>query len=962
MSEPLAVIGRGKELTSLPSLVPFNERFAPGSTKNRYMNRPNPKSRKLSMEPKILILMTVLMFATLEGDNVKPGLAQMANDCPYQIDGASGRRVCEDTAIEFWKWVALETGPVTFDTRGSGRSLDVTVYTSNPYTEVVSALNEVRFTAQQGVEYTISAQFPAGQTGMIVMNWRTSSSDDGNDSPASADDFGSSVAISGGSGRSAGNNIDAGKEIGEPDHAGDSGGASVWWTWAAPATGAVTFDTRGSDFDTLLAVYTGEHLDRLAEVSSNDDASEGQRQSAVRFLAQQDQTYHIAVDGHDGRTGPVVLNWWPSPVSETFIASVEVIIPGPNGLMAVGRDITWIARAPEVDGLTKGWHHNRNSDGDLHGLQIHVDDTDIVVELWLNGARQAGASYRDGKPFGAFNVYANGKLGVLDGIQHYIYRDEKDWFFMTFRDGTLHGPFGEHVDGKPEGLFGAFSDDKLEGITHAIDRGGWYFEVYQDDTPHGPYGTYSADGLKNGYFGIYLNGRKEPGEVYWADGEREPGENRPPVPVPDNVPEEITFENVVQPLYLITNLFFWDPDGDSLDLTYFASSEPPGLIDTLPDGRLVTGTLSPHIFLSPGASGRVTVTACDPGDLCAEIVLNFLLQPEFTQMDTGDFSVEAPYCTDPLVNVIHPVTEVEVCARDLGYEDGDELSLKLTAQGNELLGHDLLILNFDPLNNSRSCKTVKVQGHIVDLQYQMVSGSKQISWWDWNTGQPLCQVGYAPDCFVGPRLFAHPGDEENRGELTIRSRLDSDSREWRWRMGRTGLVEGTIRVQAVALEPKECGAAVTDTVLGPRTDLEGLAGKPYWACASYIEDDIAFTGLRHPVAEKCNRSGRTDGCYTLCQWDSPEPGFRRLREISCEWAQDDNTWESASDWAEPACNGNTDHTEPLQVYRFPCEDRSRINWWTGKRETGCIKEQERRYGSIEYTYLVCGYLEGAECR
>lgn len=129
------------------------------------------------MKRTALVLMTVLMVAFLDGGNAKPGLAQMADDCPYGISGTSGRRVCEDTAIEFWKWTAPATGPVTFETRGSDHLLDLTVYTFGPLTEVAAALNEVRFTAQEGVEYTVFAQSPDQPSGRIVLNWRPSSSD-----------------------------------------------------------------------------------------------------------------------------------------------------------------------------------------------------------------------------------------------------------------------------------------------------------------------------------------------------------------------------------------------------------------------------------------------------------------------------------------------------------------------------------------------------------------------------------------------------------------------------------------------------------------------------------------------------------------------------------------------------------------------------------------------------------------
>jgi hypothetical protein len=75
------------------------------------------------------------------------------------------------------------------------------------------------------------------------------------------------------------------KETGEPDHAANSGGKSVWWTWTAPANARVTLDTIGSSFDTLLAVYTGNPVSNLALVATNDDRGED-RSSSLRFNSQ----------------------------------------------------------------------------------------------------------------------------------------------------------------------------------------------------------------------------------------------------------------------------------------------------------------------------------------------------------------------------------------------------------------------------------------------------------------------------------------------------------------------------------------------------------------------------------------------------------------------------------------------------------------------------------------------------
>jgi hypothetical protein len=103
-----------------------------------------------------------------------------------------------------------------------------------------------------------------------------------------------------------GTNVDATKEPGEPDHAGNPGGGSVWYTWTATNSSSVTFDTCESDFDTLLAVYTGDSIGSLTLEADNDDGC-GFLQSSVSFSAKRGTTYRIAADGYDGERGPFRL-------------------------------------------------------------------------------------------------------------------------------------------------------------------------------------------------------------------------------------------------------------------------------------------------------------------------------------------------------------------------------------------------------------------------------------------------------------------------------------------------------------------------------------------------------------------------------------------------------------------------------------------------------------------------------
>jgi hypothetical protein len=150
------------------------------------------------------------------------------------------------------------------------------------------------------------------------------------------DDFIAPHLLSGDSVIASGSNTGAGKEAGEPDHAGYAGGASVWFQWTAGLTGAATIDTCDSSFDTLLGVYTGSAVDDLTEVAANDDAtpacSSGIRQSSVAFPVTDGTTYRIAVDGYQGATGSIALDL---SATDDVTPPQTTITGGPTGTTSV---------------------------------------------------------------------------------------------------------------------------------------------------------------------------------------------------------------------------------------------------------------------------------------------------------------------------------------------------------------------------------------------------------------------------------------------------------------------------------------------------------------------------------------------------------------------------------------------------------------------------------------------------
>jgi hypothetical protein len=131
----------------------------------------------------------------------------------------------------------------------------------------------------------------------------------------SNDDFVNRITLTDASGaRTDDTNVGATRETGEPDHAGKVGAASVWYGWTAPGSGVVTIDLAGSEFDTLLAVYTGAAVHALTLVAFNDDRGQDLT-SRVSFEVTGGTEYKIAVDGFLGETGAVHISWAFTPAA-----------------------------------------------------------------------------------------------------------------------------------------------------------------------------------------------------------------------------------------------------------------------------------------------------------------------------------------------------------------------------------------------------------------------------------------------------------------------------------------------------------------------------------------------------------------------------------------------------------------------------------------------------------------------
>ena len=261
----------------------------------------------------------------------------------------------------WFAWTAPASGPAEFDTIGSDFDTVLSVWTTTnglcdeSLVNVVSDDNsggfssafssQLTFSAVAGTTYYLSvagsANNPDFNIGSYVLEW------DQVPTPPPNDDFANADVIAGMTGTTNGYNDWATLEDCEPDAitTDDLAGVtnSVWYAWTAPTSGTAIFNTFGSGFDTVLAVYTtpSDLCDQgLTLVAADDDyISLVVPQSQVSFTAVAGTTYYISVNGNPnpspgyGAAGNFDLNWnviVPSISSGTFVFTSPTYTVGDN--------------------------------------------------------------------------------------------------------------------------------------------------------------------------------------------------------------------------------------------------------------------------------------------------------------------------------------------------------------------------------------------------------------------------------------------------------------------------------------------------------------------------------------------------------------------------------------------------------------------------------------------------------
>ncbi|MEG5067133.1 S8 family serine peptidase, partial [Microcoleus sp. B3-A4] len=305
----------------------------------------------------------------------------------------------------WWSWTAPSTGTFEINTVNSNFDTWLSVFTGG----AVDNLTLIGSNDDGGGNYTslISLNATAGTTYQIAVDGYYSATGEIQlnivPPPPVNDNFANSIALTGVTANGTGSNIGATEEVGEPSQSGATN--SVWWSWTAPSTGTFEIDTANSNFDTYLSVFTGDAVDNLSLIGSDDDGGENYT-SLINLNATAGTTYKIAVDGFSSGTGEIQLN-----IAEDIDGPI-IGTPGPDNLTGTPNPDTiyGLADNDTLNGLASndtldGGDGDDRLDGGLGADQLKgglgndiyaVDNAgDVVTELAAQGTDlvQSGITY-----------------------------------------------------------------------------------------------------------------------------------------------------------------------------------------------------------------------------------------------------------------------------------------------------------------------------------------------------------------------------------------------------------------------------------------------------------------------------------------------------------------------------------------------------------------------------------------
>ncbi len=318
----------------------------------------------------------------------------------------------------WWKWTPTSNGELVVDTIGSSFDTLLAAYTGSALANLTAlAANDdiidgsnpqskISLTITTGRTYYFAVDGYQNETGNIAFNFKFTAVN----RPAN-DNFVRAIPLSAVQRAYFGSNENASAETGEPNHAmGATPSGSVWWSFRAPAAGLLTLDTLDSDFDTILAVYTGSSVNALTLVAENDDALPPfLTASAINTFLQAGVTYYVAVDGSGGVRGNIGFN-------SVFIRfTLEEAVDAPS--------LTFTGEPPSA----RAWNLTANDSietiyGDSARSGIIPHNAATSFQTMIQGPSNVSFSWKVSSQIGGDLLQV-----FVDGVQRNVISGEQDW-------------------------------------------------------------------------------------------------------------------------------------------------------------------------------------------------------------------------------------------------------------------------------------------------------------------------------------------------------------------------------------------------------------------------------------------------------------------------------------------------------------------------------------------------------
>ncbi len=288
------------------------------------------------------------------------------------------------------------------------------------------------------------------------------------------DDFATRAQLTGNV-RVRSSNVGATPEQGEPTTiAGVTGGHSLWWSWTAPSTSLVGFDTIGSGYDTTLAVYTGTTLGSLQVAAANDDTT-GTTASRVTLKVTAGSVYQICVDGKKGATGLTVLKIGIVPANDNF-ANAQTVSGAPFAVNGSTLNASAEPGEPNPAGDSGGhsvWYKWTSPATQSYQLAAYSTDADMIAGVFTGSSLSNLSLVAFNDDSVSFNSDSLVSFSATAGQTYYFQIDavgtDGGDFTLTINDSLWQFPTGNEVTSSPAvGTDGTVYIGSKDGFVYAV--------------------------------------------------------------------------------------------------------------------------------------------------------------------------------------------------------------------------------------------------------------------------------------------------------------------------------------------------------------------------------------------------------------------------------------------------------------------------------------------------------------